>query len=657
MFKLFRKYNKVILVWGGCLLMVAFLVPQSLTQCSGGSGDYTLGTTDMGKVTEFDRRGAAIQLQILQRLPLAGQMAGALAGPEDGPLKWVLMSRDAQRLGLSAGPSEVDLVFNALRIDDTALANMANNMRTNPDTIRGAVQTWLTLDRYDQLINGNSYAPLFDRINALGMVTQYLQQGNFQAAMMTANTIEGGQRLSAPLIAHFIQEQGATVSGEAVLVGASRYLDRIDEPTGADIQQVFDDYKSQLPGSEPYGFGYRTPDRVKIEYLVIPIEQAEAQVQVDEAEAYEFYEKNKAALPPEPVSGEPPSYSAVRDRIVASLKEQKAASLADRMAKAALAQMFEAQRGLEERSGYKIVPEDFAPIDLQRVADDLELEYKVKPRVYNETDHWTPVSELGQLPDLSLAMMQRRPQVTMIDYIMSAKEMEPASDNTLVPERLQVGLPGSPLIGVDRSRILFRLTAAEPAHDPADLDTVREQVVEDTRLLAAYRLLLDDRATWETKAEQDGLTEVASEIGATLVFIPSVVRRVPEPGGMTVPPIRDIGTSEELVREMFEHATTAFEADGGIAAAPADARIGAAGVDERLSLAVFEVDGYRPITRGQYTRALRNTGLAWMIDVSLFQDDDDPLSFDAVAERVNWKPGAFGEPVAEEAPANDDTEA
>ncbi len=657
MFKLFRKYNKVILVWGGCLLMVAFLVPQSLTQCSGGSGNYTLGTSDTGKVTEFDRRGAAIQLQILQRLPLAGQMAGALAGPEDGPLKWVLMSRDAQRLGISAGPSEAEIIFQLLGIDDTGLARMADNMGTTPETIRGAVLAWLTLDRYDQLIRGNSYAPLVERINALGMATQFMQQGNFQAAFMTANAVEGGQRLSAPLIAHFLQEQGATVSGEAILVGASRYLDMINEPTEADLQQLFDDYKSNLPGSAPYGFGYRTPDRVKIEYLVIPIDRAEAQVEVDEAEAYEFYEKNKSAMPKVPGSDEAPPYSEVREVIVMSLKQQKAASLADRMTKAALAQMFEAQRGLEERSGYKVVPDDFAPIDLQRIADGLELDFEVKPMVFNETDHWTPVSELEDLPGLDFAMMQRRPQVTLTQYVMSAKEMGPASDNPLVPERLQVGLPGSPLIGADRSRILFRLTAAEPSHDAASLDAVRDQVTEDARQLTAYRLLLDDRATWEARAQESSLTEVASEIGASVVFIPSVVRRIPVEGGMSVPDIRDIGTSEELVREMFERATAAFESGGDIAEAPPDTRIGTAGVDERLSLAVFEVDGYQPITRGQYTRALRGSGLAWMIDVSLFQSDDDPLSFDAVAKRLNWKPEAFGEPVAEEAPATDDTEA
>lgn len=657
MFKLFRKYNKVILVWGGCLLMVAFLVPQSLTQCSGGGGDYTIGTTDTGKVTEFERRNAAYQLEILQRLPLVGQMAGALAGQDDPALKWLLMTRDAQRLGLSAGPSEVNTILAVLGVDEAGLATMAGNMRTTPDTIRATIAAWLTLDRYDQLISGNSYAPLLDRINALGTATQFMQQGNYQAAFMTANAIEGGGRLSAPLIAHFLQEQGATVSGEAVLIGAGRYLDRVGEPTEAELQKLFDDHQSKLPGFEPYGFGYRTPDRVKIEYLVISIDRAQARVQVDEAEAYEYYEQNKAALRPDPTTGETPPYSAVRGAIIDALKQQKAAALADRMAKSALAQMFEAQRGLEEKSGYKVLPEDFKPIDLQRIADDLDLEYQVEPQVFNETDHWTAVTALEQLPGLQYAMMQRRPQVSMTQYIMSAKQMEPASDNALVTERLQVGLPGSPLIGADRSRILFRLTAAEPAHDAADLEAVREQVVQDARMLAAYHKLLDDRETWESKAEESGLTGVASEVGASLVVIPSVARRVPVAGGMSVPPIRDIGTSEQLVREMFEHAIAADASEGGLAEATAASRIGAAGVDERLSLAVFEVDGYRPITRGQYTRALRDTGLAWMIDVSLFSGEDDPLSFDAVAKRVNWTPEAFGEPVAEQAPAEDDTEA
>ncbi len=220
MFKLFRKYNKVILVWGGCLLMIAFLVPQSLTQCAGGGGDYTIGRTDTGEVTEFERRGAAFQLEILQQLPLVNQFALDLAGDRDAPLKWELMRRDAQRLGLSASPYEASSIVEFLAdLDPTLMQRLSANRGPSTEAVTAAVQSWLILDRYAQLVRGDSFLPAAERLKLL---VEARTNQNFEEAYSLFYASLGGPRLSSSLVEHFLQEQGATVWGEAVLIGAGR---------------------------------------------------------------------------------------------------------------------------------------------------------------------------------------------------------------------------------------------------------------------------------------------------------------------------------------------------------------------------------------------------------------------------------------------------
>ena len=147
MLKFFRKYNKLILVVGGCLLMVAFLVQGTVSQLVGGSGDYTIGELSDGtELKASQRRGAAAQLDILDQLgspaPYLGLMADQITGTDNPPLVWLLIQEDARRMGLGASRYEVESVLAALGVDEQGVMRIAARFGTQSRVIEDAVASY-----------------------------------------------------------------------------------------------------------------------------------------------------------------------------------------------------------------------------------------------------------------------------------------------------------------------------------------------------------------------------------------------------------------------------------------------------------------------------------------------------------------------------------
>src|SRR5690606_1841290 len=146
----------------------------------------------------------------------------------------------------------------------------------------------------------------------------------FQQVLAMMGQVDDSQRLSEPLIQHFLYDEQATVAGEAVLVDSERYLDQVAPPTEAELEALFAQYRDDLRGQgEPYGFGYRVPSRVKIEYLVVPMDRVRSQVRVSVAEAMAYYDDHAAEFRAEPPAtatapAEPQvrPYAEVRDQVI-----------------------------------------------------------------------------------------------------------------------------------------------------------------------------------------------------------------------------------------------------------------------------------------------------------------------------------------------------
>ena len=633
MLKYFRKYNKWILAVGGALLMVVFLIPQALFTPS--AGDFPVGEINGEEVSNADVQGAAAEIQALQSIPVLGS-----AVPAD-PLHWLLTVHEARRLGLSASSAEVQVVLETLGVDERFLARLRQQTRIPQVLVEQAVRHWIMVQQYQSLVLGEAFTPLPIRLRAIATAQQYAQQGNILAATGLIRSVSGSQRLSEPLVQHFVADQLATVAGEAVLVDHSRFLDQVPPPSEERLVELFERYRDTLPGeSEPYGFGYRRPARVQIEWLTIPAEEVRRQVQVEPAEVDEFFEQNRDRFSP---PGQPAParlttdmYRQVRDL----LREQKAQELARQIAEAARSLMLEheATRQLPTEGGYRQLPEGFQPASLDDVAAALQERFGVNVRVNRAIDPSVPVREIANLPGVGSASLATRPQVNLERYVRSARELNPAPDNPLMPLRLQVGLPSEPLRGVQGDYYVFRLRAAAPARSPESLNEVREQVVADARQLAAYQMLIKNREQFLQTAREQGLQALAEQVNGPVLNVGPISRRRWSPQGrLTTPELPAIGRSDDLIGSLFEVARAAAE-DQSLQNVPADQRIGAAGVEQRLKLAVFRVDRFEPVGRGVLEQMTARPDLGATISQVLLAErvKENPLSLENIAERVGY---------------------
>jgi hypothetical protein len=663
MLKLFRMYNKWILAVGACFLMVAFLVDPSMWAGSRDDRSEPIGTANGRTLTVGEQRHAANEMAVLQGIGLPVMVA------RDDHLAWLLMKTEAQAMGIDTSYFEVDQVLALLGIDDRALAQMARSSGASTDFVREAVRSWITIQQYRELVLGLGHVSLQDRLTmyltAVNLYQQagqapefirpfYLQQGDI--AFIAAN---GRPRISDAMMQRMAMDQLATVSFTALVIPAGKALGEIEPPTDAKLRELFETYKDRLPSREQEAsglpFGYRTPDRVRLEYLAIPLERLRGMVTVDESEALDHYEANKnmyRAAPPRGEadllsrSGELQPYEKVRAQIIGRLTDEKAAALADRIVRAARAMLLDQARTLREVDGYRDMPADWQPMPLSAVAEAIQRDpqYGILPDVLNLGDRWLDGRALMQEPGIGRSATGGNRPIGFAAYALSTREINP--DSPLAPTtRLQVGMPSTPLQGLEGTRYLFRLTAAEPTHSPESLDEVRDQVESDARRLAAFELLQLNRQDWLDKAlAASDWAALAESLGVELTESGEAPRREFAGRGQPQPPLVDgIGRSPHVIDAAFEKGYALSEVES-IADAPLTDRVGAAGSEPTLSLVIFRVDGFTPIPRSRYEReasssmfsVLVNEALQPLPDSDTDLDADDPLSTDAIRKRLNY---------------------
>lgn len=661
MLKFFRKYNKWILVVGGCLLMVAFLIEGTLG--GGGPGDNlgeVIGHAGDEPVTLGDSRRADAELAVLRAVNLP-----ALIG-EDQPLRWTLMQIDAKRMGLDASQYEAMEVLLSMGVDEARIAELAQQLQVSQQFVRDAVRHWVTAQHYQDLVLGRGFMPMAQRLQlnreAAQMYSLALalgEQGQMYAlqALTILDVARGRPRLSEPMVQRLTQDRLATVQFTGLVAPAGKALPEVGEPEPARVQALYEEFKDKLPNrqNEPgLPFGYRTPDRVRFEVLAVPLRTIEQTVLVDEAEAIEYYEANRSQFRAPASQGQRDlldttflPYSEVRDRVMDRLRGQKAEALADRAIKLARAMLLDQARTLPEEGGYRVIPQGWQPMPLTEVAHKLETDpaLNVKAVVQSYGERWFDRRELTREPGIGNASTQGRRPIAFADYALSTKEIAPADSTLASMTRLQVGLPSLPLIGLDGTRYLFRLTAAEPSASPRSLDAVREQVVNDARLLAAYELLKQNRQAWIDRAlAAEDWGALAEAEGLTVIEPPATPRRVfAGPGRVESPSIEGLGQAPEFLDALFDQAVQladALEPGQSVDAAPMPRRVGAAGADPVLSLVVYRIDAFNPIRRDRYEMVAASPELTLLASDALQPDDAqeaDPLSLEAIKDRVQWK--------------------
>jgi len=514
MVKLLRKHRKYILVVGGTLLMIAFLVPQAFNTLIGDPGRRVYAKLGGEKITLTEHERFQREFSALDEFS-PGLVRGELRC--ESADHWMLLSREATDAGLVAedGDGSSWTEFNSA-METAAAAQIAQSLygaQAREKLADPAVQKQC-MDLAKRRVEDQK---------AETAARNRLTPADFNKSLARARGVFRLRNafLSAPrysdrrAVAVKAQRfEGAVI--ESLVVPAERIAFTMPEPAEEQLVAHFAKYRDVKPGDGEMGFGYRLNPRVKLEWITIDRAAIEKAVPTDAVEANKRWRNNRAKFPGE--------FAAEQSRIEAEIKKERVEKIAADVDVLVRGEFKRAASRLEADGTFKKLPPDWASRrpKLEDVAQTVVKSVKENsgidipmPTVTVQSAKWLTELDLYSLPGLGSASVSLGggSSVPLPGLVFAAKEFN-RTDLADFNIALQVGLTSGDLVGVDASSRYYFTILDFRGESPADsIDEVRDRCVLDLKKLAAFERLKASLPVYEALA-LGGLDEVKKTVDA-----------------------------------------------------------------------------------------------------------------------------------------------
>lgn len=380
MLKFLRKYQTILLVVFGIVLMVSFLVPQLLTQALPAMSNPTLGKVDGEALRERDLLEVRTRLQLIDGLVPALPLNPGL--PE---LHWLLLVREAEGAGLVGGPEDGRAFFERL-ISEQFEQQLVNARQQRAQQIMremGASATNEALVARLNELEGQDRATFQQRFDSEleTVIRQRTGVGN-RADAMAAATQEfyaamaehagvrrlvnmwqlAGARFSGPELTQVTRERLDSALVDALVLDATPMEAGLAAPTEEELAAHFAAYRASRPdtteaaqGGNEYRFGYRQPPRVKLEYIVLDTVALRGLFTPRLIDTQDYYQRNHPTM-------FPGTFEQERQRVEGRLRDQRVGELVSSAERVLHNQMqaVRAARELKEDRGFLTLPADWS---------------------------------------------------------------------------------------------------------------------------------------------------------------------------------------------------------------------------------------------------------------------------------------------------------
>lgn len=562
-----RKNNRKIMVFVVIFSMISFVIGSYGIQIIVGifgAGNATIATYNGTKIKSQDFIKAQNELKVLQMLSADRLLVSQQAGLS-GPLLVHLLFRDSQMTGDLAGQLKQAAQQGQLPIAIDKIEAFFNQQPERPEILWTLLKAEayragfvISNDSARMTLQGVIPQLTGQQIDAAQLVAMIIRSTNLSeeqiirtfADLMSilsfAGNVISNQAVTAGQVRADVARSQERLDAEFVRLNAADYIDPNATVTDVELQKQFEAYKSVSANSftaeNPFGFGYKLPKRVQLEYMVVPMDDVRQQIEKPTAEAIEnYYSRNieqfQTQVPSDPNNADSEKitktqpFSEVESSIRRTLEEQKMTTLAN--------QVFMEARQLTEKRFETINLDEASAADVQMAAGDylaaaqqLQEKYKV-PVITGKTGLLGP-DEFSQRSILNTLSMQQRNTYLPLSELAFAVTEEKA-------ERRRIGLPSirtwenmGPFSGgfysqeknkYQRLMVLTRVVDIAEAQAPESLDltydtsgirvfadqpetnttfSLREQVKEDTLVL---------RAMDEVKSRAETLAQLVKDQG------------------------------------------------------------------------------------------------------------------------------------------------
>jgi len=411
-----------------------------------------------------------------------------------------------------------------------------------------------------QLFNGATYSQVVGSIVKRQGIPEKQILATFSkllAVLQYAQMICVSEDITSSQIMHNASWENETIDVEFVKFDSAVFAETQDEPTHQEVSAHFDKYKKFLPGAvsdqNPYGFGYKLPDRVRLEYIAVRLDDISKVVTAPtQQEAEEYYQKRREQFtvsvpsdtndPNSPLIEQTRSYAEVAGIISNQLLQNKINSRAERILQEARTHT---EAGLQDTDTEleNFSAEQFRQMvgDYETAAKQLSSKYEIK--VY--TGQTGLLSAADIQTDKHLAVLYLKGYefnpVGLAQIVFAVDELQaselgpfdapkPRLYENIGPLRDITGQITGQTTG--QIMVVVRLLEAEKASGPESIDqtfskssfkfdedqqqptqdiySVREKVVEDLKRLAAMDTAKSKAEEFITLAAEDGW-EAATE--------------------------------------------------------------------------------------------------------------------------------------------------
>lgn len=491
--KLLRKNSRTLLMVFMSLLLVAFLVPNSIQGCNkqGNEGSFVLGEVYGHRVTAADRNSAGMQLRILRAMNIP------MPTDDNFALTYYLLTAEAEHLGVRFSEDHVKSMLTQANTTNDEMARIQAVTRASYSDIYRAVGEWLAMMQVQDLY-ASALVPTVPRLAA-----QYRNQ----------------------------TQQADT---RCAIIDARAFLPLVPEPTDEQLAEFFDETKDRFPAhtEDTLVYGYELPDRVQIEYLTVDPERVLRRVSAPDSKVREFFNDHQQRYvkpdPNEPMNAGgrpamvPMTFAEAQAEVREDYRLSRAIELAQGIMNDIYADAHEPWRNAEKNEqGYAIAPSNVVSFE------DLAARYNERqPVTYEKTDLLSQ-EQVRRLIGLGQAgRVVGNQRLTVAELVFQGLGLEPTPDPNATPPRLSQLEPAELIFAYSQEHrvsqyqtYLFRVVAVAPKEPPANWQDMRERLTADWKFMRAFDLAGEAARQLAEQARTVGLDEAAKtaeQLRATL---------------------------------------------------------------------------------------------------------------------------------------------
>ena len=605
-------------------------------------------------------------------------------------------------MGLKPTATQGRIFADAIGLTKEALGESFGK-KVNLAPVYMAISRWIVMLDYREMMLGLAHVPLSERASNFNNAFLVLQNPQimsdpkyFSYANSLIGKMYGNSRMSEPIARRHVTERFSKVWVEGFKLPLSRTLDKAVAKESVK-KDLFEQHKNDLVGvSKPFGFGYKVPDQVKLEYLSLELNGSKGLKrlvvsQIKPAEMKRFYDKNKEILfrrdaasvererkANNGVANEYRNYPDVFDEIKDIVISRKATELGIwAIGEARTMMITQAKQKLSSNDGYYDTSrKSWKPISLEKVADEVRVKiakrlnieesasitpnFKVLNQKWYSSETLAGVASLGekygdagkltkiyaQNPSLRLSTAQKQGTwFELGDYAMTVKELNAEKRNPRF-KRLQTTIASRTLVMFEDSYseimkptglMLFRVTDALPSHAPKSMSEVDVILTADAKRVDAFEKLKLEANKMQQAFDEGEAEDLAKTWKLDLVKTDGFTRQSPVGGKLEASYVYGVGQDESFVTAAFNIAANIYKA-GGVELSEKGDRTFVEPIEDDMSLVVGEVVKIDNMKKSMYESVMGDSSVLSFAVKSMLTGikSSDVLTFDAVAKRVNY---------------------